>query len=86
MESVIEKLWLNELDGWQTSEVEHELIGRLSDKHKELEKTLNAEQKALFAAFNELWNEYASASEREMFIHAFRLGMQLALEGTATQD
>ena len=80
MESVIEKLWENELDGAQASDEEQEMLHRLSKRYDALAKTLNDEQKELLVLFDDMWSEYAGLTEREMFVHAFCMGMHLAME------
>ena len=80
MESVIEKLWENELDGAQASDEEQEMLHRLIERYDALEATLNDEQKKLLVLFDDMWSEYAGLTEREMFVHAFCKGMRLALE------
>ena len=80
MESVIAKLWEYELDGWQASAAEQELLHRLAKQYDALAETLSEEQKKALVAYDELWGEYAGVTEREAFLHAFRLGMRLATE------
>ena len=80
MESVIEKLWENELDCTQASDAEQEMLGRLIERYDALAETLNDEQKGLLVQFDDMWSEYAGLTEREMFVRAFRLGMCLAIE------
>ena len=80
MESVITKLWEYELDGWQASATEQEMLHRLAKQYDALAETLSEEQKKALAAYDELWGEYAGETEREAFIHAFRLGMRLGME------
>ena len=80
MESVIAKLWEYELDGWQVSVAEQEMLHRLAKQYDALAETLSEEQKKALATYDELWGEYAGVIEREAFIHAFRLGMRLATE------
>ena len=80
MESVIEKLWENELDYIEASEAEQEMLERLIERYDALAETLNDEQKGLLIQFDEIWSEYAGLTERGMFVHAFRMGVCLAME------
>ena len=80
MKSVIERLWENELDGTQASDEEQEMLHRLIERYGALAETLNDEQKELLVLFDDMWSEYAGLTEREMFVHAFRMGMCLARE------
>ena len=59
MESIIEKLWENELDYIEASEAEQEMLHRLIERYNALEETLNDEQKKLLVLFDDMWSEYA---------------------------
>ena len=80
MKSVIERLWENELDCSEASEAEQEMLHRLIERYDALAETLNDEQKELLVLFDDMWSEYAGLTEREMFVHAFCMGMHLAIE------
>ena len=40
---------------------------------------LTGELKETFEKLGDSWNEYAELCDKEVFIHAFRLGMQIAI-------
>ena len=80
MENIIEKIWESELDSMQASEDEQEMLHRLIKRYNGLAETLNDEQKGLLIQFDDMWSEYAGLTEREMFVHAFRMGMRIAID------
>ena len=55
----------------------------MSRHHGDLLKTLTDEQKELFEKFDDCWSEYASLAEEAIFVYAFKLGMNLAIEALA---
>lgn len=48
--------------------------------HEDLEKTMTDDQKEIFQKFHDCWDEHMSLAESAIFEHAFKLGMQLAIE------
>ena len=41
---------------------------------------LNEKQKEIFEKFDDCWDELTDINEREIFVHAFKLGMRIAIE------
>lgn len=84
MKSIIDELWQGNLtpheDTQTNSEEMKELLSYIARHHKDLEATLNDEQKEIFEKFHECSNEYMSLSEAAIFKYAFKLGMRFAFE------
>ena len=84
MKSVINELWLGNInpqtDSRSNSKEMKELMEYMAHHHEDLLKTLTDEQKAIFKKFDDCWSEYMSLAEAAIFIYAFKLGMQIAIE------
>ena len=57
-----------------------ELLGYISRHHEDLLKTMTEEQKEIFEKLDDCWDELTDINEREIFVHAFKLGMRIAIE------
>ena len=55
-------------------------LGYMARHHEDLEKNFSDEQKEVFEKFHDCWGEYMSLAEASIFEHAFKLGMQIAIE------
>ena len=62
-----------------------ELLSYMARHHEDLEKSFTDEQKEIFEKFHDCWSEYMSLAEEAIFTYAFRLGMQIALDGILTE-
>ena len=84
MESILEELWYGnicpETDKRSNSEEMKQLMKYMARHHDHLMGTMTDEQKDIFERFDDCWSEYASLAEKSIFIYAFKLGMQLAIE------
>ena len=56
------------------------LMGYIADHHDNLLSTLNDQQKETLEKFDDCYNELTDINEREIFSHAFKLGMRIAIE------
>lgn len=63
------------------SDEEQRLMASLVAHYGELKKTLTDKQKELLENYETCDAELASLHERQIFVHAFRLGMRMAIEG-----
>ena len=57
-----------------------ELMGYISDHHDALMAEMNGKQRETFEKFDDCWDELTDINEREIFVHAFKLGMRIAIE------
>ena len=84
MKSILEELWYGnicpETDSRTTTSEMKQLMKYMARHHENLMETLTDEQKDIFERFDDCWGEYASLAEKSIFIYAFKLGMQLAIE------
>ena len=84
MKSKLEELWYGnicpEADSRTTTLEMKQLMGYMARHHETLLATLNDEQKETFEKFDDCWSEYASLAEKSIFVYAFKLGMQFAIE------
>ena len=84
MKSILEELWYGnicpETDSRTTTPEMKQLMEYMARHHDNLMETMTDEQKDIFARFDDCWGEYASLAEKSIFIYAFKLGMQLAIE------
>ena len=53
---------------------------------KKLTSNLTGELKETFEKLDDCWNEYAELCDKEVFIHAFHLGMQIAIAAMTERD
>ena len=83
MRSILEKLWYGNVcpTGHRESTKEaKELMGYIADHHDNLQATLTEEQKEVLEKFDDCYAELTDINEREIFVHAFRLGARIAIE------
>ena len=84
MKSILEELWYGnicpETDNRTTTPEMKQLMEYMARHHETLLATLNDEQKETFEKFDGCWSEYSSLAEKSIFIYAFKLGVQLAIE------
>ncbi len=89
MKSIIKELWRGNImppeDGRQNSPEMAQLLEYISRHNDDLQKTMTDEQKAIFEKIHDCWSEYASLSDEALFVYAFRLGAQLAMELTSDE-
>ena len=90
MKSIRNELWHGTIvpqeDSLTNSKDMRELLGYMARHHEELEKSFTDEQKETFEKFHDCWSEYMSLAEEAIFTYAFRLGMQIALDGILTEQ
>ena len=84
MKSILEDLWYGnicpETDSRTTTSEMKQLMKYMAQHHDSLMATMTDEQKDIFERFDDCWGEYASLAEKSIFIYAFKLGMQFAIE------
>ena len=84
MKSILEELFYGNVcpntDCRSTGKETKELMGYIADHHDTLLKELTDKQKELFEKFNDCYDELTDINEREIFVHAFRLGMKIAID------
>ena len=81
MKNIIEELWFGNIypaeDALKMT-TEMKDLGRLVERNREdLMSTLTEQQKETFEKYIECQDELSMASEREIFVYAFRLGVQI---------
>ena len=84
MKSVLEELFYGNLcpntDCRSKEKEVKELMGYIADHHDTLIEQLNEKQKEIFEKFDDCWDELTDINEREIFVHAFKFGMRIAIE------
>lgn len=84
MKSILEELWYGNVGpnaGCRDASPEvKQLMGYLADHHDELQATLTDKQKEILEKLDDCYGELMETSERELFVYAFRLGAQIAIE------
>ena len=89
MGSIIKELWHGNIIPQEDSRIHSkemkELLEHIARHHENLEKSFTDEQKETFEKFHDCWSEYASLAEEAIFVYAFRLGMQITLDGILTE-
>ena len=84
MKSILEELWYGnicpETDNRTTTPEMKQLMEYMTRHHETLLATLNDEQKETFEKFDDCWSEYASLAEKSIFVYAFRLGANIAID------
>ena len=84
MKSILEELWYGnicpETDSRTNTPEMNQLMKYMARHHDNLMATMTDEQKEIFERFDDCWGEYVSLAEKSIFIYAFKLGMQLAIE------
>ena len=84
MRSILEELFYGNIcpntDCRSHDKETKQLMGYIADHHDNLLSTLNDQQKELLEKFDDCYNELTDINEREIFVYAFKLGMQIAFE------
>ena len=84
MKSILEELWYGnicpETDSRTNTLEMKQLMKYMARHHDNLMETMTDDQRDIFERFDDCWGEYASLAEKSIFIYAFKLGMQLAIE------
>ena len=84
MKSILEELFYGNIcpseDGRSYSKEVKKLMGYVADHYDNLYASLTDEQKVIFEKFNDCQSELAAINEKELFLYAFKLGAQLAME------
>ena len=84
MNNPIKKLWHGNIipqeDKRTNSKEMKEQLGYMARHHEDLEQSFTNEQKETFEKFHDCWSEYMSLAEAAIFEHAFKLGIQIAIE------
>ena len=82
--NVIKELWHGNIipqeDSRTNSKEMKELLGYMARHHEDLEKSFSDEQKEIFEKFHDCWSEYMSLAVAAIFVYAFKLGMNIAIE------
>ena len=88
MKSILEEMWYGnicpETDSRVTTREMKKMMEAMGKYHEELLATMTDEQKELFEKFDDSWSEYASLAEKAIFVYAFRLGANIALDILST--
>ena len=84
MKSILEELWYGnicpETDKRSNSEEMKQLMKYMARHHDNLMETMTDEQKDIFERFDDCWSEYAGLAEKSIFVYAFRLGANIAID------
>ena len=84
MRSTLEELWHGnispETDSRTNTPEMKRLMEYMARHHDNLMTTMTDEQKAIFERFDDCWSEYASLDEKSIFVYAFRLGANIAID------
>ena len=84
MKSVINELWLGNIDpqndSRNNSQKIKELMEYMTRHHEKLNQMMSDEQKEILKKFDDCWSEYMSLAEADIFEYAFKLGMQISIE------
>ena len=88
MKSILEEMWYGnicpETDSRVTTREMKKMMEAMGKYHEELLATMTDEQKELFEKFDDSWSHYASLAEKSIFVYAFRLGANIALDILST--
>ena len=83
MRSTLEELWHGnispETDSRTNTPEMKRLMEYIARHHDTLMTTMTDEQKDIFERFDDCWSEYASLAEKSIFVYAFRLGANIAI-------
>ena len=84
MKSILEEIWYGNISpndgGRKLSSEEKRIMREMADNHNKLNSLLSDEQKELLERFSDFYWELSAITERELFVYAFRLGAQIAIE------
>ena len=84
MNSILEELFYGNIcpntDCRSTDKETKQLMGYIADHHDALSRELTDKQKEILEKFDDCYAELTDINEREIFVYAFRLGAQIAIE------
>ena len=84
MKSTLEELWHGnispETDSRTNTPEMKRLMEYMARHHDNLMTTMTDEQKDIFERFDDCWSEYASLAEKSIFVYAFQLGANIAID------
>ena len=84
MRSVLEELFYGNVcpntDCRSKDKETTQLMGYIADHHDALSRELTDKQKEILEKFDDCYAELTDINEREIFVYAFRLGAQIAIE------
>ena len=84
MKSILEELFYGNVcpntDCRSKDEQTKELMGYVADHHDALFQGLTDKQKETLEKFDDCYAELTDKNERKIFVHAFKLGMRIAIE------
>ena len=84
MKKTLEELWYDDfrekIQCRALTSEKKELMGYIADHHDKLLSTLSENQKELLERFDDYNAELTEITEREIFVYAFQLGAQIAIE------
>ena len=84
MKSILEELWYSticpETDSRTTTSEMKRLMEYVARHYDNLLNSMTDEQKDIFERFDDCWSEYASLAEKSIFVYAFRLGANIAID------
>ena len=84
MRNTLEKLWHGnispETDSRTNTPEMKRLMEYMARHHDNLMTTMTDEQKDIFERFDDCWSEYASLAKKSIFVYAFRLGANIAID------
>ena len=84
MRSTLEELWHGnispETDSRTNTPEMKRLMEYMARHHDNLLNSMTDEQKDIFERFDDCWSEYASLAEKSIFVYAFWLGANIAID------
>lgn len=84
MRSILEELFYGNVcpntDCRSKDKETKQLMGYIADHHDALSRELTNKQKEILEKFDDCYAELTDINEREIFVYAFRLGAQIAIE------
>ena len=84
MRSILEELFYGNVcpntDCRSKDKETKQLMGYIADHHDALSRELTDKQKEILEKFDDCYAELTDINEREIFVYAFRLGAQIAIE------
>ena len=84
MRSILEELFYGNVcpntDCRSKDKESKQLMGYIADPHDTLLKELTNKRKETLEKFDDCYAELTDINEREIFVYAFRLGAQIAIE------
>jgi len=84
MRSILEELFYGNVcpntDCRSQDKETKQLMGYLADHHDKLMGELTDKHREILEKFDDCYSELTDINEREIFVYAFRLGMQIAIE------